>query len=314
VEEIKPFGKVFGVTFNHFMTCNAKCSFCECWQMPIEATQPRYELTDVIRQMIAEDIFRPDATFSWGGGEPTILPEFGKLAKVVAAGGYKQIINTNGIKFSPELAELLAAGNAVGQISLDSGTPETYRLFKGRDVFPKVVENIRAYAANPVAAKSFRLKYIFANENCGDRDIISFIGLCNELNLSTVLSIEAKQLWKKEIEPSTFDQMAKLYSFATLFGVPVEIGCLFTSELTERLRNCLTTAMERIKAKAGIVPQALPCCANSAEEELAGIKSSLYYKAYDTCRKKSYLRYFSNATIKPMLRLTKKIMNAWMFA
>lgn len=68
---------------------------------------------------------------------------------------------TNVEIYSDEIAEFLRTGNSTVNISLDSGTPETFSIVKGRNSFDKVLSTIENYAK----VGNVELKYIIFTIN-----------------------------------------------------------------------------------------------------------------------------------------------------
>ena len=61
--------------------------------------------------MIDKGILRPGGEVSFGGGEPTIAPEFEELIKLLTASGFQNMrIHSSGIKFSPAIEEAIKKG------------------------------------------------------------------------------------------------------------------------------------------------------------------------------------------------------------
>ena len=241
------------VTLGNYHPCNAKCSFCSCWKVDPK-TKQYYSLTKPVVQMIEKGMMHKEAIFTWSGGEPTILDEFPALAQYIAAKGFKQSILSSGIKFSPELAELLTLGNTTLQVSLDSGTPETYLKFKGRDVFYRILENLERYASNSVAKKNITLKYIMCNETCEDNDIEGFIALCKKLKIQNVsLSPEIYESKDNKTFPSTIEQMVKFTSLLTLDGLSITILYeLFQEKYIQLFKSGMVKSINRLQQVAKI--------------------------------------------------------------
>ena len=218
-------GKYRLITFNHFRQCNSKCSYCDAWYPKNrEKNKPRYRLSETIQSMINANLFHPDAQFFWGGGEPTILEEFERLFVTVNNGGYHQTINTNAIVFSQALASGFKGGLIKLQISLDSGTPETYKRIKGLDIHKKVIDNIRSYAISHGGSNYITLKYIMKNDNCSKRDINNFIALCKDFGISTTaLSPEASDAWSGKISSEAISSGIYFIDKCRMAGISVTI-------------------------------------------------------------------------------------------
>jgi sulfatase maturation enzyme AslB (radical SAM superfamily) len=241
----------FGVlTFNHFLQCNARCSYCcvEAWSPENHRKiSEQYEVSKAVKQLYDAGLLEENTVVNWGGGEPSLLKEFSDLSLFLASKGYFQIINTNAIKYSEAMGELLENADIMLRLSLDSGTPETYRTFKGTDSFEKIVENLRRYASIPNAPLKISMKYIMTNQNNSDEDIEGFFGICRDFGLKCiVLGAEFKEISSKATSQKTLEQMAKFAAYCrreNLYLVTYEE--VLGSEYSKML-NCL---IEEDKAK-----------------------------------------------------------------
>jgi sulfatase maturation enzyme AslB (radical SAM superfamily) len=200
--------KFKNVTFDHFMNCNCRCSYCDAWKN--ESPSPLYHLLDTITQMHLHGDFYPNTLFSWGGGEPTILDEFEEMFKYLSNLGYHQLVNTNALVFSQAIFDGLKTCKVEVQVSPDAGTPETYLRVKGLDKFDTVVCNLRRYSETR-QGQGLVIKYIAGNDNVDDLDLDEFSALCQILRPNRiVISPEANQSWADEITSRTIYQTRKL--------------------------------------------------------------------------------------------------------
>jgi poly(ribitol-phosphate) beta-N-acetylglucosaminyltransferase len=223
------------ITFNHFRECNSRCYYCDFWHVTKkDIYQRRYSALPLLRQLIAENRITEDASISWGGGEPTILEEFDELMILITERNLDNFVNTNGLRFSPVLATAIK-GRTRMQLSLDSGTEETYARVKGREKFRRVVENLHRYAeAN---AKNISLKYIVARENNAVADILGFLSIVKKLGIPRiVISPEAGEVREKSISEQSLDSAALLWREAAAHGISVTaIDTLYGKALMERI-------------------------------------------------------------------------------
>lgn len=224
------------ITFNHFRECNSRCYYCDFWHATKkDIYRQRYSALPLLRQLMAGNRIPDDASISWGGGEPTILEEFDELMTLITERSLDNFVNTNGLRFSPVLANALK-GNTRMQLSLDSGTEETYAKVKGCNKFRQVVENLQRYAeAN---AKNISLKYIVARDNSATPDILGFLSIVKRLGiLSIVISPEAGEVRDKSISEQSVDSAALLWREAAAHGISVTaIDTMYGQALMERIR------------------------------------------------------------------------------
>lgn len=167
----------------HRFYCNCKCVYCDLWK-PRQKKRP-YSILPPLRSLHDNGFLKKDCSISWGGGEPTILPEFEEAAQWAEQNGYFQIVHTSGIHFSPALADLLGRGRGMVNISLDCSTPATYRRVKGVDKFQEVTGTIEKYAKAGVPG-AVTLKYIVFGENNSISEIDGFLAFCARNRIQSV--------------------------------------------------------------------------------------------------------------------------------
>ena len=224
------------ITFNHFRECNSRCCYCDFWRSgKKDVYRKRYSALPVFRQLLDEGCVPEDASVTWGGGEPALLEEFDELMFLIAERNLENFVNTNCLRFSPVLAEALK-GRTRMQLSLDSGTDETYARVKGQNGFRRVVENLRRYAeAN---AGNITLKYIVAHGTDEPRDLLGFLDIAERLGISSIaISPEAGEVREKSIREQSLDGAALLWRMARDRGISVTaIESLFGQAAMERIR------------------------------------------------------------------------------
>lgn len=132
-------------------SCNLRCNYCYAKShLATGKLMSEKVLEATIRKIIGQDYAYP--TFSWHGGEPTLMGyEFFKHAMQLMD-KYKRhkqtvynLIQTNATKINPELAELFKKNNFGVSISLDG--PENIhganrRFGNGRNSFQDVIKGI----------------------------------------------------------------------------------------------------------------------------------------------------------------------------
>lgn len=172
------------VTINmHRFFCNCKCTYCSLWQNPEKGIP--YSVLPGLRSLHDGGFLDKYCAISWGGGEPSILPEFEETVKWGAENLYWQYIHTNAIKFSSAMAALLNFGLGHINVSLDSGSPEVYRQVKGVNAWQKVIDNLRQYCKHG-KPENITLKYIVFDANNKIGEIEKFLMLCGELGIKKI--------------------------------------------------------------------------------------------------------------------------------
>lgn len=110
----------------NFSGCNARCNYCYLivhadWDLPMNP----YPILPVLRELVETGYLEDGGAVHWGGGELTTLREGPALIQYLAERPYYQDIKSNGIRYSPEVAEGLSKGRLSVIISVDAGTRET---------------------------------------------------------------------------------------------------------------------------------------------------------------------------------------------
>lgn len=220
----------------HRNLCNCRCVYCDLWKT---ARPAAYEILPVLEDLRAQDALGGRCLISWGGGEPSVLPEFEEACAWATARGYPQYVHTSALLHSPAIEGLLRQNAGGVNISLDCGTPGTYRKVKGVDGFDKVVGTIGRYcaaasgasgtcAAPPASGASVHLKYIVFEDNNGPDDIENFFKICRAHNITAVnLSLDFREVNARRVSPATLKSAAlfvlmaeKLKIHCTAFFIP----------------------------------------------------------------------------------------------
>jgi MoaA/NifB/PqqE/SkfB family radical SAM enzyme len=118
--------------------CNARCQHCAFAYMRGQEVLPTTLAEDVLTEMRNGGLRA--VTFT-GGGEPTLHPDFARLAFHAAGLGLKVGVYTNGLRPDP-LTETLYALTWV-YLSLDAADPDSYREVKRVDSFWQVLDTAR---------------------------------------------------------------------------------------------------------------------------------------------------------------------------
>ena len=214
------------LNFSHFQRCNLRCNYCYLEQpgfVPDEkAMRDPNRLIAHLRFHMRHGLLSPEAIVYWGGGEPTLLRDFEELVGALSEHGCRNLINTNGIKFSTVLESALRRGNTMVVCSLDSGTTATYRRKKGADVYQRVLDHCRHYAAASQGTSKTALKYIVDSDNIAAEDLQGFIAAVGECGITeVVLDVNSSNSFFTE---EMTRAMATLQSELTSRGVNAFLG------------------------------------------------------------------------------------------
>lgn len=181
--------KLRALSFFDSYVCNSSCLYC-----PQDHTEkPLYDIVSLVKSFIEEGIIEADKPNSinsilYAGGEPSINPKIELLGKLLNDSAKSIFIPTSGIKYSDAIAEMLTNySNVSMNVSLDSGTKETYKKIKNVDQFDNVVENFVKYTkVAKDSSQQTQLKYIILEQNCSKSEIDSFFNVIVENELTNI--------------------------------------------------------------------------------------------------------------------------------
>jgi Predicted Fe-S oxidoreductases len=180
-DDDEPHRIAFKLAMTFESPCNLECSYCNQKGFAEEKEGALMKLTE---NVIERGLVAPDAVFAYVCGEPTVHKNFNEwLRLIVAKTPNRLLLYTNGVKFSPEIADLLHSGRALVCVSLDACDRLTWLRIKKRDCFEDVLRNIRAY--HTYGGKNFVLKYNVLAENAHEPPEAFFI-LARELGIEDV--------------------------------------------------------------------------------------------------------------------------------
>ncbi len=186
--------------FNYWVQCNSKCTYCyEVQNKTLFDKIKPYNSVPVVREMIERKILRPGGEVAFGGGEPTIAPEFESLIELLIESGFKNMrIHSSGIKFSPAIEHAIKKGVLNVVISIDSGCSKTYKNVKRVNAYNKVLENMKKYAqANTNSYGLMTSKYIIIpNVNDNRKEIDMWIESVQKVG-GKWLALDIEDVWYK---------------------------------------------------------------------------------------------------------------------
>ncbi|MFZ2087938.1 MAG: radical SAM protein, partial [Desulfobaccales bacterium] len=112
--------------------CNLFCRHCWIQQPaaetpPNQSSLPLQDLAFIIEQALPLGVTSVKLT----GGEPLLHPEITKVLDLLRSKGLGCFVETNGVHCTPEIAEIIAAGNnAAVAVSLDGACAETHEWMR----------------------------------------------------------------------------------------------------------------------------------------------------------------------------------------
>lgn len=144
--------------------CQSRCIYCsvhrENQDTSGEAAKAAYEkLFDMLELADRCGILAPNAAWQISSGEIAIHPYRDRIMRLVE--GRAAMFYTNCMKFDEAIAKNLHDNpNSAINLSIDAGTPQTWRKIKGVDNFEKVLDNLTRYYHASAQRGQITMKYI----------------------------------------------------------------------------------------------------------------------------------------------------------
>lgn len=172
-----------GDGFVHFINinmypapCQSKCIYCGVHNSELgifdkEQYAEIYEkMFQVIKMCLEKGMIAEDAVWQVASGEITIHPYKDRIFEIIKNKNVK--ILTNVFIFDEKIADILNTNICSSiNLSIDSGTPETWHKVKGVNNFSTVIDNLSKYSASCLRPEQITLKYIMLpgiNDNVVD--------------------------------------------------------------------------------------------------------------------------------------------------
>lgn len=168
----KPF-RLIGIA--QFTRCNIECNYCYLQTddpAKFAAGNKPYAVLPALRQLIDSGSLARRSIVDWGGGEPTIYPEFDQALELLTRFGASTWVHTNGTRLPRPTRNGLSAARLNVLCSIDAGTRETWKLIKNKDLLHIVWRNLEQYVRHGARVV---LKYIVTDENCSYEELAAFI-------------------------------------------------------------------------------------------------------------------------------------------
>ncbi|MBQ9245725.1 radical SAM protein [bacterium] len=216
--------------FNYWILCNSKCTYCyEVQNKKMFDKIKPYDAVPVVKDMIAKNILRPGGEVSFGGGEPTVAPEFEELIQILTENGFKNMrIHSSGIKYSPAIAEAIKRGVLNVVISIDAGCDKTYKKIKQVNAYKSVINNMKKYAeANKNGYGLMTSKYIIIpNINDNKKEIDKWIDSVRKVG-GKWLALDIEDVWYKTNRATISNYYLELVNYvidkANSLGMKIEL-------------------------------------------------------------------------------------------
>jgi MoaA/NifB/PqqE/SkfB family radical SAM enzyme len=125
--------------------CNLLCTTCP---RTFEALEPPGDMSWALFTRIVDQFPRIARVVLHGVGEPMMVRALPRMIRYLKDRGTYVLFNTNGTLLSEKKGrELIDSRLDELRVSLDAAEPEAFKLVRGRDMFARIVGNLRAFRA-----------------------------------------------------------------------------------------------------------------------------------------------------------------------
>jgi MoaA/NifB/PqqE/SkfB family radical SAM enzyme len=125
--------------------CNLLCTTCP---RTFEHLEPPADMSWELFTSIVDQFPRIARVVLHGVGEPMMVRALPRMIRYLKDRGVYVLFNTNGTLLTPRKGkELIDSALDELRISLDAAAPHTFALVRGRDMFARIVGNVRAFTA-----------------------------------------------------------------------------------------------------------------------------------------------------------------------
>lgn len=224
--------------------CQCRCIYCDaCQEYPKvldKTTEAAYEkLFDMLELAERCGILSPGAKWQVSSGEITIHPYHDRIMELVR--GKRAVFYTNCMKFDEAIAQNLHDNpSSAINLSIDSGTAETWKAIKGVDNFDKILENLARYHAVSTRPGQITLKYILLpGVNDVFEDYLSLMEIIKTLevqHLALSRDVRTKYSMSREESIRLAGSAASLLALCRKQGISTDMFNFTQEEQTEALR------------------------------------------------------------------------------
>lgn len=220
------------ISMEHHSICNLKCSYCS--DKYYGGLNTQYDIKKLIEELVKTNTIDANATFIWGGGEPTLVKNFNELINFIikALPTSKQKVLSNSVKFSEHIKNLVDSGKIDLVTSIDAGSEETFLKIRGKNKIDQVLKNLYKYSRK--CPEKVVIKYIFTEGNLYLGEIIKFVAKIKKMNLINNVFQISTDFTDETINIKQLQLIVSMYGFLIESGIRI----IFLDDLvTNRLRQ-----------------------------------------------------------------------------
>lgn len=293
------------LSLEYHSICNLKCTYCS--EEYFGGKKAQYDLSLLLKSWTKNLILDGCDSVVWGGGEPTLDPNFKEILNIVLEKIKPKYLRffTNSVKYNNDIQKLLDTKKIYITTSIDAGTKQTYNLIRGFDRFDKVFENLNRYAQ--ISSNYVTIKYIFTSENYLEDELQQFLIKIKESKLHKCNFQISFDFTQEFISQEVMQSIIFLYSRLIDLNVPsIFIDDLIWQRISKtlNLNDDLLTSLNKANlsqyiASAELYPKVIIWGTGTIADNIA-TKSSFF-------RKSQIVNFVTND--KHMLREGFKVIN-----
>jgi MoaA/NifB/PqqE/SkfB family radical SAM enzyme len=166
--------------------CNLLCETCP---RTFEELEPPADMSWELFTSIVDQVPNIQRVVLHGIGEPMMVAELPAMVRYLKARGTYVLFNTNGTLMREKKSrELIEAGLDEMRISLDAAEPKAFELVRGRDLFDKILRNVKNFVAlkQQMGADKPRLSLWLTGLRETMEQLPAFIRLADEIGVREV--------------------------------------------------------------------------------------------------------------------------------
>ena len=191
--------------------CNLLCTTCP---RTFEELEPPSDMSWELFTSIVDQFPQIERVVLHGVGEPMMVAALPKMVRYLKKRGVYVLFNTNGtLMREKKCRELIDAGLDEMRISLDAAEPKAFETVRGRDLFDRIVRNVRKFVAlkNSMGAVNPRLSLWLTGLRETLEQLPAFIRLTHsmgvmEVHLQRLVYFDSNQTGLARPASSLFEQ------------------------------------------------------------------------------------------------------------
>jgi MoaA/NifB/PqqE/SkfB family radical SAM enzyme len=166
--------------------CNLLCTTCP---RTFEALEPPADMGWELFTHIVDQFRRIARVVLHGVGEPMMVPALPRMIRYLKDRGSYVLFNTNGTLLTRRKGQqLIDSGLDELRVSIDAAEPQAFKQVRGRDMFARIVRNVRAFRAmqRELGAKQPRVSLWLTGLKETVAQLSDFVRLAHQIDVAEV--------------------------------------------------------------------------------------------------------------------------------